>query len=236
MKAVQSASDITAEYMMNLKVFRREIMKTTITAHTGCMGTKQNSFEAINKGAEYADIIEFDLHFLSDGTPVLSHDEPEGGEITFREAARVVAGIENVRVNVDIKSTDNLKEVVKIAKEENIFDRIFYTGVKDEFVEAVRRDTPEVEYYLNVNVSKWKRNNEKYIKSLIEKVKSAGAIGINCKYVNVSQKLVEKFQSEGLLVSLWTVDKKRQMKKCLGYKPDNITSRYPDELKNNMNA
>ena len=211
-------------------------MKTTITAHTGCMGTKQNSFEAINKGAEYADIIEFDLHFLSDGTPVLSHDEPEGGEITFREAARVVAGIENIRVNVDIKSTDNLKEVVKIAKEENIFDRIFYTGVKDEFVEAVRRDTPEVEYYLNVNVSKWKRNNEKYIKSLIEKVKSAGAIGINCKYVNVSQKLVEKFQSEGLLVSLWTVDKKRQMKKCLGYKPDNITSRYPDELKNNMNA
>lgn len=211
-------------------------MKTTITAHTGCMGTKQNSFEAINKGAEYADIIEFDLHFLSDGTPVLSHDEPEGGEITFREAARVVEGIENIRVNVDIKSTDNLKEAVKIAKEENIFDRIFYTGVKDEFVEAVRRDTPEVEYYLNVNVSKWKRNNEKYIKSLIEKVKSAGAIGINCKYVNVSQKLVEKFQSEGLLVSLWTVDKKRQMKKCLGYKPDNITSRYPDELKNNMNA
>ena len=211
-------------------------MKTTITAHTGCMGTKQNSFEAINKGAEYADIIEFDLHFLSDGTPVLSHDEPEGGEITFREAARVVAGIENIRVNVDIKSTDNLKEAVKIAKEENIFDRIFYTGVKDEFVEAVRRDTPEVEYYLNVNVSKWKRKNEKYIKSLIEKVKSAGAIGINCKYVNVSQKLVEKFQSEGLLVSLWTVDKKRQMKKCLGYKPDNITSRYPDELKNNMNA
>ena len=61
-----------------------------------------------------------------------------------------------------------------------------------------------------------------------EKVKAAGAIGINCKYVNVSQKLVERFQAEGLLVSLWTVDNKRHMIKCSGYKPDNITSRHPD--------
>ena len=206
-------------------------MNTTITAHTGCMGTKQNSFESIKKGAEYADIIEFDLHFLADGTPVLSHDKPEGGEITLREAAKAIAGIESIRVNVDIKSTDNLKEAVKIAKEENIFDRIFYTGVKDEFVEAVRRDTPEVAYYLNVDVSKWRSKNDKYINSLVEKVKAAGAIGINCKYVNVSQKLVERFQAEGLLVSLWTVDNKRHMIKCSGYKPDNITSRHPDELK-----
>ena len=149
-------------------------MNTTITAHTGCMGTKQNSFESIKKGAEYADIIEFDLHFLADGTPVLSHDKPEGGEITLREAAKVIAGIESIRVNVDIKSTDNLKEAVKIAMEVIIFDRIFYTGVKDEFVEAVRRDTPEVAYYLNVDVSKWRSKNDKYINSLVEKVKAAG--------------------------------------------------------------
>ena len=206
-------------------------MNTTITAHTGCMGTKENSFESIKKGAEFADIIEFDLRFLSDGTPVLSHDNPKGGEITLREAARLIAGIEGIRVNVDIKSTDNLKEAVKVAKEENIFDRIFYTGVTDEFVEAVRRDTPEVKYFLNVKVKRLKRNNDKYINSLIEKVKAAGAIGINCKYVNVSDKLVKAFQAEGLLVSLWTVDKERQMVKCTGYKPDNITTRHPDKLK-----
>lgn len=213
-----------------------EWLNMTITAHTGCMGTRENSFASMKTGAENADIIEFDLHFLSDGTPVLAHDRPKGGEMTYRQAARLIAETEGIRVNVDIKSTKNLKEVVKISQQEGILDRIFFTGVKDSFVEAVKNDAPEVEYYLNVDVKKRKRKNDEYINSLIEKVKSSGAIGINCNYKNISGELVNKFKAEGLLVSLWTVDKKHHMLKCIGYKPDNITTRHPDELKKQLDA
>ena len=56
----------------------------TYTAHTGCVKTADNSLEAIEEGAKHgADIIEFDLNFLPDGTPVLSHDKPKGNEITL---------------------------------------------------------------------------------------------------------------------------------------------------------
>ena len=43
----------------------------TVTAHTGCEGERDNTLESIRAGAQAgADIVEIDLHFLSDGTPV----------------------------------------------------------------------------------------------------------------------------------------------------------------------
>ena len=83
----------------------------TITAHTGCMGTEDNTLESIQKGAEYADVVEFDLNFTKEGVPVLSHDEPKGDEITFICAAKIVKSIESLKVNVDLKSVAKLNDV-----------------------------------------------------------------------------------------------------------------------------
>ena len=48
----------------------------TVTAHTGCEDTADNSLEAISAGiAAGADIVEFDLRFDSEGKGILSHDE-----------------------------------------------------------------------------------------------------------------------------------------------------------------
>ncbi len=206
----------------------------TITAHTGCMGTEDNTLESIQKGAEYADVVEFDLNFTKEGVPVLSHDEPKGDEITFICAAKIVKSIESLKVNVDLKSVAKLKEIVKIAKKWDILDRIFFTGVKDEFVETVRKDAPEVVYYLNVDVDKAKNKNEEYIESLIKKVKDAGAIGINFNKDNASFELVHLFRKNDLLVSIWTVDKKTEMHEIISYRPDNITTRRPDILKREL--
>ena len=44
----------------------------TVTAHTGCEGADDNTLESISRGAVAgADIVEIDLHFLPDNTPVL---------------------------------------------------------------------------------------------------------------------------------------------------------------------
>lgn len=210
------------------------IMKTktfTVTAHTGCMGTKPNSIEAMLKGFEAgADIVEFDLNFNSDGTPLLSHDAPKGGEVTLDEAFAALAQCNSLKANVDIKSVNEIEKIVPLAKKHGVLDRIFLTGVHEGFVEAVKTRAPEVEYYLNIGVSpKWKQT-DKYLQSLVDKVKNNGAIGINFNKNNATKKLVNTFRKNGLLVSIWTVDKKRKMKKIISLSPDNITTRHPDEL------
>ena len=84
----------------------------TFTAHTGCMGTKQNSLESMKKGVQSgAKIIEFDLRANKNGDLVLSHDEPVGGEITLSEAFALLGSFQNTKANVDIKMTDELEKV-----------------------------------------------------------------------------------------------------------------------------
>ena len=203
----------------------------TITAHTGCMDTEDNSLEAIKKGVENgATIVEFDLYFTKDGTPVLAHDEPVGGEITLDEAFKYVSQFEDIRINVDIKTCDALDKVYPLAVKHGMADRIFYTGVKDEFVDVVKNDSPQVKYYLNVDVDKSKADDREYLISLVEKVKNAGAIGINFNYKSATKELVKIFRENGLLVSIWTVDNEYNMYKILSFEPDNITTRHPDKL------
>ena len=203
----------------------------TITAHTGCMKTEENSLESIKAGVENgAKIVEFDLYFNDKGEPVLAHDEPVGGEVTLNEAFAYISEFEGVKVNVDIKTVDALEKVYPSAKANNMEDRIFYTGVKDEFVDAVKKDSPQVKYYLNVDVDKSKNTDKEYLLSLVEKVKNAGAIGINFNYKSASKELVEVFHENGLLVSIWTVNNEYNMYKILSFGPDNITTRNPDEL------
>ncbi len=203
----------------------------TITAHTGCLGTQQNSLDSMKLGrGNGANIVEFDLRCDKNGDLVLSHDEPMGGEIPLNEAFSLLSSFENTKANVDIKMTDELEKVYPLAKEYNVADKIFYTGVKDEFVEPVKTKSPEIPYFLNVKVSKLKNKNKNYLLTLVEKVKNAGAIGINFNYKSASKELVDIFHENGLLVSIWTVDSEYNMYKILSFRPDNITTRHPDKL------
>ncbi len=203
----------------------------TITAHTGCMETEENSLDSIKKGIENgAQIVEFDLYFTKDGAPVLAHDEPKGNEVTLNEAFKYLRIFKDAKANVDIKTVDALEKVYPLAKENNVADRIFYTGVKDEFVDAVKKNSPEIKYYLNVDVEKSRNTDKEYLLSLVEKVKKAGAIGINFNYKNASKELVDIFHENDLLVSIWTVDSEYNMYKILSFGPDNITTRHPDKL------
>lgn len=208
----------------------------TITAHTGCMKTEENSLESIRKGVENgASIVEFDLYFNEKGEPILSHDKPVGGEVTLDEAFEYISKIPDIKVNIDIKVCDALQKIYPTAQKYGIQDRIFYTGVKDEFVDCVRNNSPQVKYFLNVDVQKSKNTDEIYLLSLVEKVKNAGAVGINFNYKSASRELVEVFRSNGLLVSIWTVDDEYNMYKILSFEPDNMTTRHPDELSEIVN-
>lgn len=203
----------------------------TYTAHTGCVGTKDNSLEAIETGAKYgAKIVEFDLNFAKDGTPVLSHDKPKGKEITLDDAFKKISEYADLMVNVDVKSLSNLEAVAPLAEKHGILNRIFYTGIFLEGAKTVKEVSPQVPYYLNVSVNKPKKQTNEYLEALVEEVNNSGAIGINFNKDNATNELVEKFHENGLLVSIWTVNKKREIYKILSYSPDNITTRRPDSV------
>lgn len=216
------------------KSLKEYVHDMTVTAHTGCMGTNDNSLEAITEGAKYANIVEFDIRFDNNGTPVLSHDAPKGNEVTFEEAVKLLKTLPDLKINIDIKSTDNLSAVVEIAKKYDIFPRIFFTGVDSNFVDAVREQTKDVPYYLNVSVKKRKNKKPDYLASLVDTVKKAGAVGINFNRKTASKELVEAFHEAGLLVSIWTVNKKKDMYKIYSYMPDNMTTRNPDILRHEI--
>ena len=208
----------------------------TITAHTGCMNTEENSIESMEKGIENgAKIIEFDVRFLSDGTPVLAHDEPRGNELKLQDAFEFLANHKEIRANVDMKSTDNMMMVQHLAEECGVMEQIFFTGIGMDFLDAVKAGSPKIPYYLNVDVEKSKNTDKEYLLSLVEKVKDAGAIGINFNYKNASKELVEVFHENELLVSIWTVDDKYNMYKILSFEPDNMTTRNPDKLSEIVN-
>lgn len=202
----------------------------TCTAHTGCVDTPANSLESIDAAVKHgADIVEIDLNFTADGKAVLSHDAPKGNEISLDEAFRKVASFENLKVNVDVKTTEHLELVKSLAEKRGVLNRIFYTGITKEMVEDVKNKSPGVTYFLNTSVRKFQ--TKKYLSKLIGEVRDCGAVGINFNKKSATKKLVELFQENGLLVSIWTANNEKDILRLLSLSPDNITTRRPDIIK-----
>lgn len=207
----------------------------TYTAHTGCIDTPDNSLESIDVGVSLgAKIVEFDVQYYN-GKPVLAHDEPKGDEVTLEEAFLKVKEYDGLKVNVDIKSVEYLYTVNQVADKTDVKDRIFFTGIEEKDVEKVKKDCPDIDYYLNVDVLPEKKQTDEYLTSLVSKVKNCGAVGINFNKNNATEKLVNTFHENGLLVSIWTVNDYSDIYEILSYGPDNITTRRPDRMQEALN-
>jgi len=203
----------------------------TITSHADCEGNKPNSIESLECGYKSgAQILEFDLYFDKNGVPYLSHGELKGGEIKLEEAFRFLAINQDIKSNIDLKKTDNMPEVFNLIIFYNIINRVFFTGVDESFVEAVRNGCPGIPYFLNYKPNFLKVNNKNYIKELVKKVKDRKAIGINMPHYYLSKKLVEIFHEEGLFVSVFTINQGYFMQRAIFYGPDNITTKWPVKL------
>lgn len=207
----------------------------TVTAHTGGMNTPDNSIESIQKAISIgADVVEFDVRFRPNGTPVMAHDAVESNDagVPIEDALKFIAqNSESIKINLDVKETANLSEVQNLVKKYGLLKRAFFTGVNEEFVSEVRKQCPEFSYYLNYSPEKNKLNNTEYQQKLLEILESTGAVGINCNYKNSNKYLAELLHEHGYLLSVWTVDKENQMVRELVGGADNITSRNPDKLK-----
>ncbi|MCL2512424.1 MAG: glycerophosphodiester phosphodiesterase [Oscillospiraceae bacterium] len=204
----------------------------TVTAHAGALGTEPNTYGSIKTLLEWgADIIEADLRFNDEGTPVLAHDAVKNGQETPL-LSDIFGLLKNyvTQMNIDVKESRNLAEARRLAEEAGIIDRVFFTGISEGTVPAAQKDAPGIPYYLNKELDEKKLEYYDYLQSLADKVKELGAIGLNINYKYVSKELVDTMRENGLLVSVWTADSKRAMVKALAAGADNITTRHPDVL------
>ncbi|MBR3816572.1 MAG: glycerophosphodiester phosphodiesterase [Clostridia bacterium] len=202
----------------------------TLTAHTGCEGTADNSLEAIKKGYECgADTVEFDVNFTAEGVPVLAHDKAADSTVTLAQAFELIAELPSLTVNVDCKTTENLRGISELAEKYGVKDRIFYTGIEEKDVPAVKEQTPDITYWLNIKLKK--SSDKAYLNSVADKVKALGAAGLNINHKRCTKELVDFFHEKGLLVSIWTIKTEFDMIRALNLGPDNITTRKPGTLR-----
>lgn len=206
----------------------------TITCHAGALGTKANTVDSVRTAVKWgAQIVEFDVTFRPTGLPVIIHSgihPPKVRASCCRRRLAAVAESDTCRINLDIKSTSNLPEVDRLVAEAGLTDRVFYTGVGEEWVETVRKNSA-IPYYLNHRITLKEALSKKAAEQLAARAKSLGAIGINSHFSTATHGYVKTIHRCGLLVSLWTVDSPSQMRRVLKLAPDNITTRQPEALK-----
>lgn len=205
----------------------------TVTCHAGAMLTKANSLYSVRAAVEWgADIVEFDVSFRPDGSPVIIHNSnPNNNQGVFLESAlEIVAESPTCRINLDLKSTANVAAVDELVKTHGLMDRVFYTGVFDTWVEAVKKDSA-IPYYLNHKITEAESTDKAAAQAVADKAKALGAIGINSNFKTASKMFVDTMHENNLLVSLWTVNTPEEMTETLRLKPDNITTKKPNMLK-----
>ncbi len=206
----------------------------TVTAHAGAIATVSNSVQSVGEAIiAGVDVVEVDLNFRPDGTPVAVHNVPKTNRdgVPFSDILRVIAKSETIAVNLDLKSTLNLKVIQGMIEEyDGLPARVFFTGITDKYIDAVRQHCPRIPYYLNFSPYPEFKNTPAQIQGIVESVKSAGAIGINLDKKYFAKELCAAMHESGLLVSVWTVDKTIEQYRILAAGPDNITTKQPLKL------
>jgi glycerophosphoryl diester phosphodiesterase len=204
----------------------------TITAHTGAYDTADNTISslqtAIDNGVE---MFEIDVRQRPDGTLVMGHDII----VTNNDGVELSSAFEIVRdtkliLNLDIKEVRVLSSLHDLIVDYGLIDRVYLTGIEVNQVKAVQENCPEVSYYVNYIPSRIKIFSEDYQQKIIDMLDETGAMGINCNHAYASRTLSDLLHNNGYKLSVWTVDKKRNMKRALVNKPDNITTHNPDVL------
>lgn len=205
----------------------------TITAHTGAFNTPDNTLESVQAAIDNnVDVFEIDVRQRPDSTVVMSHDivVSNTGGVEVSEAFNMLKDTD-IRLNLDIKETKCLKALHDLLVDYGMLDRVFLTGIESFQTDSVIENCPDVDYYINYTPSRIKIFSEDYQVKLIKMLDEKGAVGINCNHRYASLTLSNVLHDNGYKLSVWTVDKRREMKRSLVNKPDNITTHNCNELK-----
>ncbi|MFF5705767.1 glycerophosphodiester phosphodiesterase [Streptomyces sp. NPDC012794] len=206
---------------------------------------RENTLASVRSAfARGADAVEVDVRLTRDGVPVLLHDETlerlwghdvrldavtaaqlkeltDGRVPTLRQAL-TEAGAEDGRLMIDLPgaSYETVKTVVGLVRECGARDRTYYCAGPNTML-AVRAADPGAEIALTWTTLSPPR------RVLIDAVAPRW---LNYRFGLVSRELTQALHRDGLLVSAWTADTKRSMRRLLRAGVDSVTTNRVDAL------
>jgi len=211
----------------------------TAVGHRGApYRARENTVDSLRSALEQgADAVEFDVRVTRDGVPVLLHDETlqrlwevdrplkslsvdevrgltDGGVPTLVEA---LATTEGSRVMIDLPGAADpraARRIVEVIREYGADDRAYYCAGADTML-AVRAADPSAEIALTWTSLAPPRP------AVLEAVRPRW---LNYRFTLVDRDLVARVHRDGYLLSVWTPDTRRSMRRLLDLGVDSITT------------
>ncbi|MFB7786304.1 glycerophosphodiester phosphodiesterase [Streptomyces vinaceus] len=204
---------------------------------------RENTLPSIRSAfARGADAVEIDVRLTRDGRPVLLHDETlqrlwghdvrldavtapqleeltRGGVPTLREAL-MAAGAGRVMIDLPGATAEAVRTVVGQVRECGARDRTYYCAGPGTML-AVRAADPGAEIALTWTTLAPPR------RVLIDAVAPSW---LNYRFGLVDRELTDALHREGLLVSAWTADTTRSMRRLIAAGVDSVTTNRLDAL------
>ncbi|MFG2958739.1 glycerophosphodiester phosphodiesterase [Streptomyces sp. NPDC048291] len=217
----------------------------TAVAHRGDpYRFRENTLDSLRSALRRgADAVETDVRLTRDGVPVLLHDETlkrlwghdrplralsadevwgltEGGVPTLAQA---LAATEGSRLMLDLPGDPGERAVARIvgvARECGAADRVYYTGDAVAML-AVRAADPSAEIALT------RKTLAPVRPALLDVIRPRY---LNYRFALLDRALAEHVHRSGCLVSCWTPDTRRSMRRLLDTGVDSITTNRVDVL------
>ncbi|MFJ4695686.1 glycerophosphodiester phosphodiesterase [Streptomyces sp. NPDC088766] len=218
----------------------------TAVAHRGDpYRVRENTLDSLRSALEQgADAVEIDVRLTRDGVPVLLHDETlkrlwerdrpllslsaaevrgltEGGVPTLAEA---LAATGDSRVMIDLPGTREVRtarRVVDAVREAGAAERVYYCAGATAML-AVRAADPSAEIALTCTSLAPPRP------ALLAAV---GPRWLNYRFSLVDRDMVARIHRDGRLLSVWTPDTRRSMRRLIDLGVDSITTNRIDVLR-----
>ncbi|MEU8958297.1 glycerophosphodiester phosphodiesterase [Streptomyces sp. NPDC048518] len=216
----------------------------TAVAHRGDpYRVRENTLPSLRSALDRgADAVEVDVRLTSDGVPVLLHDATlerlwgyarplaalsaaevegltEGGVPTLEAALAATAG-HRLMIDLPGATYDDVRAVVGVVAQSGAADRVYYCAGGRTML-AVREADPAAEIALTWTTLAPPRP------VLLDAVKPRW---LNYRFPLVTRDLVLQVHRQGLLVSAWTPDTRRSMRRLLDTGVDSITTNRVDVL------
>ncbi|MFJ5264590.1 glycerophosphodiester phosphodiesterase [Streptomyces sp. NPDC088387] len=221
------------------------MQNVTAVAHRGDpYRFRENTLVSLRSALEMgADAVETDVRLTRDGVPVLLHDETlkrlwehdrplralsadevreltEGGVPTLAEG---LAATEGSRVMLDLPGLSEVRaarRIVDVVRECGAQERVYYTADAQAML-AVRGADPGAEIALTRATLAPPRA------TLLEAVRPRW---LNYRFTLVDRDLVTRVHRDGMLLSVWTPDTRRSMRRLVALGVDSITTNRVDVL------
>ncbi|MER7625421.1 glycerophosphodiester phosphodiesterase [Streptomyces sp. NPDC126503] len=216
----------------------------TVVGHRGDpYRVRENTLPSIASAIERgADAVEVDVRLTADGVPVLLHDDTlkrlwrhelplaslpyarlreltDGGVPTLREAL-VVAGSHRLMLDLPGGNEESVRTVVGTVRECGAAERVYYCAGAVAMLQ-VRAADPDAEIALTWTSLAPPRP------VLLDAVRPKW---LNYRFGLISRPLTDRIHRDGLLVSAWTADTRRTMRRLIAAGADSVTTNRVDAL------